>query len=380
MAFYVLLFIVMAISKHNDNWIIPYDVDNYRYALSALIQAIAGLAAIIITSTFVAIQLMHNQSQMSVGVFPWYIFIGFFISVLIPIIWDTYALLNLQTAVDFKTRVNLTAVVYLNIIPFLITFLYFFEVKRVASAKHIGDLLVISAASCKSLDKANSIILAFEELICTALKSSSVACVDQLQDDFLETLRILEDNLKSNEIQEGIFYDREYPFRKAPEVIERVISRMLDSDSGNLIPRWGSAIEILTHQNIYTEKSYASELAKTTATIIKKILDTRNADVADLFISKIVIKSKGNFGDSAKLAIFSAISDQLIIYPIETTAKEVFADMVFSISFCLNGDPILSNPEFPKTIKQILSKYTRRFGVKDGNDETELTLNELLAN
>jgi len=378
--FYVVLFILMTISEHCNILLIPYDAENYRYVLSALIQSVAGLAALMISSTLIAIQLMHNQSQRSMDLFPTNIFIGFFVSIIITIIWDTVALFNLKKAVAFNTQVNLTYAIYMNIIPFLITLIYFFEVKRVTTVKYMGDKLAISAVSCKSFEDATNLILTLEEMIFTAIKSSSVDSIGHLQDNFVKVTKILSNKYKTDQTQEDIFFSREYPFRKIPEVLERVVSKMLESDSEKMIPKWGEVIEILTNQSIYSDKAYARELARTTASIIKKILNKDRVEIANALISRVINVFTDTFGDSVKLTIISAVSDQLVVYPNISTAKEVFAEMVFTIWFCLYGDAIQMNQEFSKTIEYILAQYKLRFEVEDSSDDTVKTLYEMLAN
>lgn len=217
----------------DSNTIVKYDLDNYRYIYSALLQVVGSLFAFIASSTLVVLQLLHSIAPNSARFYPKNIFSFFLVTNIIVLIGDASVILFLEPTVKPLKQIILNLVITLNIYPLLFAFLYIYRVIRYLTPNYLAAHIIRQAKNAKTNYERRCIVYSLEEMILTSIKAGQGGNVCLYQDVFWEIISIFTNT--RTELNSQSKFDPYHPLRIIPDIIERVASSLIDNGMNNLL-------------------------------------------------------------------------------------------------------------------------------------------------
>ena len=153
----ILFELLNIINKH-----FTYDIDNYRYIYSSLLQIIAGIFAFIASSTLVAYQFLTSFYPISTQYYPKKLFISFLIVTLAVIVFDVFSIYILQSKITVSFRYVCDFLITLNIYPLALAFKYvLFVINSITPQNQLLKILENAKKAKNNKERLNIISLLF---------------------------------------------------------------------------------------------------------------------------------------------------------------------------------------------------------------------------
>lgn len=334
---YVLALIVNLITK---KLLFPFNIENYRYLFSALIQVIGSILALVVSSILIGMQLLHTKSSRMVAYFPKEIYIQFSVAAILTIFIDIASLFYLDSNMPLVIKIFLPWAVVINLFVLYMTItlidsLIFF----IAPRTQIARLIVASEKATSSQDW-SEILYAFEEIFCSGIKSGEGGNISEYQQCILMILDTMEKRHDTRNIEE-----LKYPLRKLPGICGHLIAILLDNEMSGYLYRFGDILRRISEVSELVIKGANIELALTVKTISQLCLDRMCINEFCDMCAQFIYSSDEVKGEETLLLSIQYIVDQVCSRSDRESAAYVFSRIITDIQ------RVLLNKDFAKNIK-----------------------------
>lgn len=212
---------------------LPYNIDNYRYVISAALQSVAAIFAFIASSTILIFQLSSDNSPKSISFFPQKIFILVMIELVIIITIDGFLLITLSIELNELHLFIVNLIISLNVESTALVIYYVVVVIKWLRPETIFEMLGHSARQANSNEERLAIILSLEELTLKAIQkgySSTTKKAIKLIVDIVDIYSVEKTNLNVD-----AKFNTEHPLRVLPSSIARIVKYLSKNDMEDLI-------------------------------------------------------------------------------------------------------------------------------------------------
>lgn len=210
-----------------------YDVDNFRYVFSALLQVVGGLFAFIASSTLVVLQLLHTNAPHSARFYPKKVFTLFLVENVLVLILDTMSILMLETETSPWRQVLLEYAMTFNLYPMVLAFVYIYYVIRYLTPEYQASHILRQAERAKDNEERCLVLYSLEEMMLTSIQAGQGGNVRLYQNAFSDLVAIYAHT--KEELNAGSQLEPENPLRLIPDVIERITDSLIDHGMRNLL-------------------------------------------------------------------------------------------------------------------------------------------------
>ncbi|MDK2814029.1 MAG: hypothetical protein PWQ08_1284 [Clostridiales bacterium] len=217
----------------NSFTVINYNLDNYRYVFSALLQVIGSIFAFIASSTLVVLQLLHSAAPNGARFYSKKVFSSFLVVNVIVLFCDTAAILWLEPTVTSLKQIVLNLLITINVYPVFLAFLYIFYVIQYLTPEYQVKHIIREAKHANNNNERRSIVLSLEEMFLTSIKSGQGGNVRLYQNAFSEIISIFT-NTKTK-LNSRSKFEPDHPLRLIPDIMERITASLIDNDMNNLL-------------------------------------------------------------------------------------------------------------------------------------------------
>ncbi|MFA9466061.1 MAG: hypothetical protein ACERKN_17415 [Velocimicrobium sp.] len=328
-------FVLIFLTWFYGNSIVQYNLDNYRYIYSALLQVVGSIFAFIASSTLVVLQLLHSNAPNSARFFPEKIFSSFLIISLLVLVCDTVAILSLNSEVTFLKQFIFNWLIIINIYPIFFAFIYTLYVIRYLSPKNQVEQIIRLAKKAKSNNERSIIIYSLEEMFLSAIKSGQGGNVRLYQNTLTDIISIFTDvhvdlNVKSK-------YKPDHPLRIIPDIIERITSSMIDNDMSNLLHFNGHILRQLSGSKYNGEDIVNVEIACSIGHITKECMDnTRLVDLNNFCANFIMGADEKDGLDTIFWGVRNLV-EQLSNHPSKENVSYIFSAIVMDLQYLFDN-------------------------------------------
>lgn len=334
--------------------IVPYNLDNYRYIYSALLQVIGSIFAFIASSTLVVLQLLHSNSPNSAKFFPKKIFSSFLIVSLVVLICDSIALINLSNDVSLSKQFILNWLIITNIYPVFCAFIYTLYVIRYLSPKGQVDHIIREATKVRNNTDRCIIVYSLEELFLTAIKGGQGGNIRLYQDTLIQIIDIFTNTRTSLNAKSK--YECDHPLRIIPDVIERITFSMIDNDMSNLLHFNGHILRQLCGSKYNGKEIVTVEISTAIRNIAIACL--ANGQIIDLcnFCANFVIPADESSGLHTIFWGMRDLIEQLPTHPSKKDILKVFSTIIMCFQDLFDKKEVISNPETERMVSFLESQ------------------------
>ncbi len=291
---------------------LPYNIDNYRYIISAALQSIAAIFAFIASSTILIIQFSSDNSPTSISFFPKKSFFLVMIEFLTIIAVDGFILITLSTELNELHLFIVNLILFLNVESIALIIIYVMAVLRWLKPETMFEILLNNAKQAGSNEERLEIVLSIEELTLKAIQkgySSSTKKAIDLFDDIVEIYSTQKTNLNLD-----VRNNTDHPLRVIPSSISRIVQCLCKNDMDDLVhlTAWPlSRLSIISASN--DDLSVCSIfVSSATQNIIKECLQKNLDSAAYNFTANLSYSVDSNDNaDSIAKCITSIIDEAL---------------------------------------------------------------------
>lgn len=212
-----------------------YEIDNYRYVLSALIQSLATILALIISSTIILFQLTRDNSPKSINFFPTGELFLTLILIMLEISIDTLILLTLRSPISSKVFIMIVVVSVANLLTIFTILKYIVKIKDWLKPDNTLNNLLRNVSSIDESEKFIEIIRSIEELALSSINkgySTTVTAIFKAYYD-LSNMIVKKFDFKYENMESW----SDNPLIVLPESLTNVCINLCNSNMYNLIFR-----------------------------------------------------------------------------------------------------------------------------------------------
>ncbi|KLU65776.1 hypothetical protein DEAC_c24060 [Desulfosporosinus acididurans] len=153
---------------------LKYDIDNYRYTLSTIIQGISTIYALVISSSLIFMQMYRdNTSIKSYELFPKKKLYCFMIFTPVIICVDIFLLMTLPHEIAGYYNI-LNLMIIFNAIVFIFTGLFIISFINWLNPERLIKDILIKAQKTKNIEELRKLITSLTEIIISSLKAGAI--------------------------------------------------------------------------------------------------------------------------------------------------------------------------------------------------------------
>ncbi|MGG0277300.1 hypothetical protein [Bacillus rhizoplanae] len=290
-----------------------YDIDNYRYTYSSVLQTIGALFAFIASSTILLLQLSGDNSPKSLSFFPKIRFYLVMILLFIVLMVDGSILLFLPKDKISNLRLTINNVILvLNGVVVIYVITYVMSVINWLKPETTINMLVERAKKSSTNEERLEIIFSLEELAIKAIQRGYSSTLNSITNAYSDVVGIyfkINPDLNKNS-NRGI----NNPIRKLPQSLTRIALNLCNSSMEDLVPNIGWVFRKLAiysdnNSEDYVKRMDDAELVEAVGRVIEECSKNNLNSVGYNFVANIAISSKG---DKDKVSLKSWILSEAV--------------------------------------------------------------------
>ena len=348
LALVVVCLIASGICLLTKTIIIPYNLENYRYLFSALIQVVGGILALVVSSILIAMQLLNNKSSRMMKYFPKEQYMKFSISTLLIIALDVVALLALNQRISLILEILLPWIVVLNMLVLYVIISLINSLIYISSTRAQIAKLLIEAHKAASSDNWSEILYAFEEIFCSGIKNGEGGNISEYQQCMLMILDTMEKRHDTGNIKE-----LQYPLRKLPGICGHLVAIILDNEMSGHLYRFGDILRRISEVSDSVIEGANIELALTVKSISKLCLDRMCINEFCDMCAQFICSEDEAKGEETLLLSIQYIADQVSSHPDKESSAYVLSRITTNIQQLLQNKDFSMNIEAKKIVDSI---------------------------
>ena len=361
---YVLALIVNLITK---KLLFPFNIENYRYLFSALIQVIGSILALVVSSILIGMQLLHTKSSRMVAYFPKEIYIQFSVAAILTIFIDIASLFYLDSNMPLVFKILLPWAVVINLFVLYMTItlidsLFFF----IAPRTQIARLIVASEKATSSQDW-SEILYAFEEIFCSGIKKGEGGNISEYQQCILMILETIENRHDTGNIKE-----LQLPLRKLPGICGHLVATLLDNEMSGYLYRFGDILRRISEVSDLVIEGANIELALTVKSISKLCLDRMCINEFCDMCAQFICSEDVAKGEETLLLSIQYIVDQVSSHPVKESSAYVLSRIITNIQQLLLHRDFCVNVEAKKIVDSV-AQQTELLAILDSRGHSVAT-------
>lgn len=326
LALFIVYVLAITVSLLTKTSLFPYNIENYRYLFSALIQVIGSILALVVSSILIGMQLLHTKSSRMISYFPKELYIQFSMATLFTIAIDIIALLCLESDLPLIVKIVLPWVAVFNLLVLFMTITLINSLVFLISPRTQIAQLIVESQKASTSEEWSEILYAFEEIFCSGIKSGEGGNVAVYQQSILMIINSMENRQGTDHIDE-----LQYPLRNLPGICGHLIAILLDNEMSSYLFRFGDIFRRISEVSELAIKGANIELALTIKTISKLCLDRMCInEFCDMCAQFINSKDEAEGVDTLLLSI-QYIVDQVCSHSDRESAAYVFSRIITDI-------------------------------------------------
>lgn len=218
---------------NKDISFLPYNIDNYRYIISAALQSIAAIFAFIASSTILIFQLSSDNSPKSISFFPKKIFILVMVELLTIISIDGIVLITLSTELKELHLFILNFIIFLNAESIALVIAYVLEVIKWLRPETMFEILLNNAKQADSNEERLEIVLSVEELTLKTIQKGYSSTAKIAIELFGNIIAIY--STEKTDLNLKAAFNTEHPLRIISSSISRIAKCLSKNDMDDFI-------------------------------------------------------------------------------------------------------------------------------------------------
>ena len=351
LAFSALIGIIVAFSVENAVNLETFNADNFRYALSALMQIVGAIFAFILTGLLITMQVLKNDSPNYLEFFPNGIFLLYCLVSIINLATDTILLLTIEDVVNAQRYAVYQIGAYMNFISILLAVQATYFIIRFLTPRYQVYFFIRQAKAADNNVLRLKTLYAVEEMLCLSIKKGQSGLVREYQKAFDIILSVFAKQNPSLNCKSNL--EPEHPLRIIPGYVDRVISLMVSNDMPDLLHFFGHTLRKLSGANFQGRRIASVEIALVIRNITQKCVEhKRIQDLVNFYSNFIFCYMKEDDIDTILWGASEAVDYLIHIEDIAISSELIYKILSESV-YALNKSVEVKKYRVTNLINQI---------------------------
>lgn len=298
--FYIVSIIVFAKKPES------YNIDNYRYLISALMQIVGTIFAFILSGTLIVLQTLKNDTPNSLDLFPQRIILLFSISCFINLVYDTFVLIMLKENISVSDYAVFSGAVFSNFLSIASAYLSAKFILQLLSPNYQAKYFIEQAKKADNNERRKRIIFATEEMLSLSVKKGHAGAARSYQKTLDEVLEVY--GSEKTELNRDFKMDPENPIRMIPNSVERLTLLMLDNGMANLTSFFGDTLRRISGKTFEGKPIVTVEIGTSVRCITAAFIEEeRFADLVNFYANLVLCIGEEDNIDTILWAVGAAL-------------------------------------------------------------------------